>query len=75
MKVSPVSYQKNRNENFHMKLYLRKGAESGYALENIAHLAREMKAETEASELPPDWLLDPGFYASFWKYPVAEALS
>ncbi|KAJ6523561.1 hypothetical protein B0H19DRAFT_648739 [Mycena capillaripes] len=38
-------------------------------------MARDLKAETEASVRPPDWTLDPGFYASFWIYPVAEALS
>ncbi|KAJ7109814.1 hypothetical protein C8R44DRAFT_263484 [Mycena epipterygia] len=58
-----------------MGLYLKKGADSGYTLENIADLARELKAETEASIRPPDWALDPGFFASFWIYPIAEALS
>ncbi|KAJ6623062.1 hypothetical protein B0H10DRAFT_2213760 [Mycena sp. CBHHK59/15] len=56
-------------------LYLKKGAGSGYSLEDIAQMARDMKAETEASRRPPDWALDPGFYASFWIYPVAEALA
>ncbi|KAJ6601431.1 hypothetical protein DFH09DRAFT_563402 [Mycena vulgaris] len=58
-----------------MGLYLKTGTESGYTLDQIAHLARDLKAETQASVRPPDWLLDPGFYASFWIYPVAEALS
>ncbi|KAJ7508705.1 hypothetical protein B0H11DRAFT_1966374 [Mycena galericulata] len=58
-----------------LTLYLKEGPNSGYTLEDIAQMAREMKAETEASARPPDWYLDPGFYASFWIYPIAEALS
>ncbi|KAJ7492236.1 hypothetical protein FB451DRAFT_522879 [Mycena latifolia] len=58
-----------------MNLYLKQGPESGYTLEKIAHMARELIAETEASVRTPDCLRDPGFYASFWIYPVAEALS
>lgn len=38
-------------------------------------MAREMKAETEASVRPLESNYDPGFYASFWIYPIAEALS
>jgi hypothetical protein len=38
-------------------------------------MARELKTETEASERSPLCALDPGFYASFWVYPIAEALS
>jgi hypothetical protein len=57
------------------KLYLKNGDDSGYTLEDIAQMARDLKAETEASGRPPSTDLDPGFYASFWIYPIAEALS
>lgn len=58
-----------------LRLYLKEGVQSGVSLETIANLARELMAETEASVRPPDYLLNPGFYASFWIYPAAEALS
>ncbi|KAJ7687386.1 hypothetical protein B0H17DRAFT_687044 [Mycena rosella] len=58
-----------------MNLYLKQGAESGYTLENIAQMARDLIAETQASVRNPACLQDPGFFASFWIYPVAEGLS
>ncbi|KAJ7897286.1 hypothetical protein B0H14DRAFT_399752 [Mycena olivaceomarginata] len=54
---------------------MKNGDASGYTLDDIGQMARELKTETEASERSPLCALDPGFYASFWVYPIAEALS
>ncbi|KAJ7651523.1 hypothetical protein DFH06DRAFT_545632 [Mycena polygramma] len=56
-------------------LHLKTGDNSGYTLKDIAQMARDLKAETEASVRSPDCDHDPGFYASFWIYPIGEALS
>jgi len=58
-----------------INLILKNGDDCGYTLDDVAQMARDLKAETEASERSPDCAIDPGFYASFWIYPVAEALS
>ncbi|KAJ7204436.1 hypothetical protein GGX14DRAFT_460408, partial [Mycena pura] len=57
-------------------LYVEKGTESGYGLDGIAQMARDLKTETETSvRLESVELLDYGFSAAFWIYPIAEALS
>ncbi|KAJ7750192.1 hypothetical protein B0H16DRAFT_1887816 [Mycena metata] len=58
-----------------LSLHLKNGDSCGYTLEDIRDLAEELKAETEASPRTPESYVDPGFYGSFWVYPVAEALS
>ncbi|KAF8215757.1 hypothetical protein K438DRAFT_1704627 [Mycena galopus ATCC 62051] len=58
-----------------VSLHRKNGDSCGYSLDDIATLARDFKAETEASERSPECALDPGFYLSFWIYPVAEALA
>ncbi|KAJ6520221.1 hypothetical protein C8R45DRAFT_954334 [Mycena sanguinolenta] len=58
-----------------VSLYLKRGDACGYSLDDIAGMARDHKTETEVSEPTPDCAGDSGFYASFWIYPIAEALS
>ncbi|KAJ7024391.1 hypothetical protein C8F04DRAFT_1131782 [Mycena alexandri] len=58
-----------------LSLHRKNGDSCGYTLEDIRDLAEDLKAETEASPRTPDSYLDSGFYASFWVYPIAEALS
>ncbi|KAF7337581.1 Small glutamine-rich tetratricopeptide repeat-containing protein beta [Mycena sanguinolenta] len=58
-----------------VSLYLKRGDACGYSLDDIARMARDLKTETEASELTPECAGDSGFHGSFWIYPIAEALS
>lgn len=43
--------------------------------DDLEGLSRHMVAEIEANPPIPGSQLDPGFFASFWMYPKAEALS
>ncbi|KAK7063882.1 TPR-region domain-containing protein [Favolaschia claudopus] len=56
-------------------LYMKEADACGYTLDDITQIARNLKAETEMSEGSPYCALDTGFYASFWIYPIADALS
>jgi len=43
--------------------------------EDLAEMCRELIAETESHPPSPDCPVDPGFFLSFWHYPMAYAYS
>jgi hypothetical protein len=59
-----------------LKGYSDKRNEIGHSMEDIAEFARKMVVETESNPPPCNGPpLDLGFFASFWLYPKADALS
>ncbi|KAJ7150348.1 hypothetical protein C8R46DRAFT_1198415 [Mycena filopes] len=58
-----------------LSLHGQNGDSSGYTLDDVRDLAEDFRVQTEASPRTPDCDVDPGFYGSFWVYPVAESLS
>ncbi|KAJ7070653.1 hypothetical protein C8F01DRAFT_1107221 [Mycena amicta] len=55
-------------------LFMKEGPAAGRTLDDIEKLAHDFKSDTEASPPFPDREGEPGFYAAFWLYPVAQAL-
>ena len=58
-----------------LKGYSAKGATIGHSMEDIAEIARQMIVETEMHPPSQGGAFDPGFLASFWLYPKADALA
>ncbi|KAF7307356.1 TPR-REGION domain-containing protein [Mycena indigotica] len=50
------------------------GSAPGRTLEDIEKLARDLKSDTETCAPFPNIEAEPGFYAPFWIYPIAEGL-
>nr|GAT59788.1 predicted protein [Mycena chlorophos] len=54
--------------------HLQDGSALGRTLDDIERLAQELKSDTETAAPFPDIEGEPGFYAPFWIYPIAESL-